>query len=137
MKQLTPIALGIALIASTGIVSGCSGNKSLCLPEPITASAPNVNAGAEITVSAAPARCNLGYDEQKSYSLLLLSEASNDEGKRLPQTPVNSDGSFSVDIHVPAETPKGNATLLVQGSPFDSCSGQDSCAAYSVSFIVE
>ncbi|OIH83409.1 hypothetical protein BLJ79_15085 [Arthrobacter sp. UCD-GKA] len=128
--------LGILGLAGSFLVSGCASSNP-CLPEPMSASAAAVEAGASLVVSAPSATCNLGYGPETTYGLTLISVVPPAWPPVSIRVPVNQDGSFSTRVRIPKDFPAGDATVLVTGSPLDGCGTEGSCAAYSVSFTVQ
>ncbi|WP_290472682.1 hypothetical protein [Leifsonia sp. 71-9] len=141
-RRVVAAALAAALAAPLALVlAGCGSAVRFgpppCLPAPlqVTPSAPA--RGGAITVSSPPASCDLGYSDGHSYSVILAAAAAI-EGTPGPRTEpveaeVAADGSFSIPVAIPADFPRGDAVVIVTGSPYDECGtdGTGSCAGYA------
>lgn len=137
MKKVALLAIAAALIIPSCLVTSCSSRDTTCLPAALEVSHATAKPGTLLQVSAPPAACDLGYADQEVYTLELISENPDAVNSSLQEAKVNEDGSFSSDILIPSNFPLGPASVLVTGSPFDDCKDDKSCAAYTVSFVVE
>lgn len=120
-------------ILSFGLV-GCVSSSPQCLPAPLTASPITASQGGAIVVSSAQSSCRLEYEIGHTY---LISLSANDTTAGPVTATVNSDGSFTQKISIPAAFPKGTAYVIVTGSTFDNCESGGSCAGYSTTITVE
>jgi hypothetical protein len=69
---------------------------------------------------------------------MLLADASRTSRETV--APVAEDGEFSATVDIPADFPRGPATIIISGSTFDECAedpppGVD-CAGYQVGLTV-
>ena len=136
------ITAAATVMAFSGL-TGCS-SPARCLPQPLAASATVVERGSTVKVSSPKASCDLGYKAGHTYAITIASEGSPSSGTPTPgpqTTPttvtVNVDGSFATTVPVPVDFPIGPASIVVKGSPLDSCEDAGSCAGYAKEISVK
>jgi hypothetical protein len=126
-------------------LAGCGSSARLridrCLPAPLEVTPPGPDAGTTVTISSPPADCDLGYSDGHTYSVTLMAPgAPGTPGTRTPpvEVEVAADGSFSVPLAIPDDFPRGDASVVVSGSPYDECGkdGTGSCAGYTAAVRV-
>lgn len=138
MRRLngTRRAAAILVVAAIGslplTLTGCT-SRPQCLPAPLRVNPSSATAGQQVTLSAAPAACDLGYEASHTYTLALQIHGTV---TKLRAVPVHADGSFTAVLTVPAATPAGTAEIVVTGSPFDHCDDTASCAAYATTLHI-
>jgi hypothetical protein len=107
-----------------------------CLPAPLQVTPSTASAGGTVTVSSPAADCDLGYAARHTYAVTLSAQGvPGAPGTRTPpvEVEVAADGSFSVALAIPDDFPRGDAFVVVTGSPYDECGhdGTGSCAGYT------
>lgn len=132
-----PLGLAASITMLTaGSLTACAPASDRCLPAPLAASPTEVSPGESLTVESEAAKCDLGYEDGATYSVVVIS--SSGEKSEEVDVPVERDGSFSTDVVVPESFPDGHASVVVSGSAYDDC-GDDSgsCAAYTIEVMIE
>lgn len=130
------VSAGLAALLFAATLSACSPGANRCLPADLEASPSEVRAGESLTIASAAAECDLGYDGETPYSIVLIS--SSGERSDDVELPVREDGRFSEELVVPDSFPAGASSVVVTGSTYDDCGDDDSgsCAAYSTDITV-
>lgn len=132
-RRLVSVSSAALLFAAT--LSGCASGPNRCLPADLEASPTVVRAGESLIVASAAADCDLGYVEDTTYSIVLIS--SSGERSEDAELPVSEDGRFSGELLVPDSFPSGTASVVVTASTYDDCDdGSGSCAGYSTDIAV-
>ncbi|WP_313539679.1 hypothetical protein [Leifsonia aquatica] len=108
---------------------------------PLEVPPPGPDAGTTVTISSPAAECDLGYSAGHTYSVTLVAEGvPGAPGTRTSpvEVEVAADGSFSVPLAIPDDFPRGDASVVVSGSPYDECGtdGTGSCAGYTAAVRV-
>ncbi|ERK71402.1 hypothetical protein [Leifsonia aquatica] len=138
------VAAGLAAALALTL-AGCGSSARLgidrCLPAPLEVTPPGPDAGTTVTVSSPAAECDLGYSAGHTYSVTLVAEGvPGTPGTRTSpvEVEVAADGSFSVPLAIPDDFPRGDASVVVSGSPYDECGkdGTGSCAGYTAAVHV-
>lgn len=130
---------GAAVVALLLCLTGCGPAVtvpgSVCLPAPLRVSPVPAAAGDSLVVSSGPADCDLGYGPHQTYRVKLV--APHVSSPSVSVEPA-SDGHFSVELPVPAGFPRGDAFVVVTGSPFDQCDDTmtGSCAGYAATIRI-
>lgn len=139
------IAASVLAAALALGLAGCGSSVRLgpppCLPAPLEVAPPRPDAGTTVTVSSPAAECDLGYSAGHTYSVTLVAEGvPGTPGTRTSpvEVEVAADGSFSVPLPIPDGFPRGDASVVVTGSPYDECGkdGTGSCAGYTAAVRV-
>ncbi|WP_144875948.1 hypothetical protein [Microbacterium sp. 1.5R] len=126
------IAMATALAAS-GLTACASTTR--CLPAELTASPARIAAGDTLTLASGPAECDLGFESEPIYTVVLYSSTAQ-QSEPLEVAP-GEDGTFSSEISIPESFSPGIATVVVTGSPYDECGNESgSCAQYSVDVTI-
>lgn len=132
-RRLAAAGLALSLTAASLMVTGCAP-AARCFPEPLKATPASVAAGGAVTISSAAARCDLGYPDGHTYSIVLWHRGIHSESSSVRVAP---DGAFGTELTVPADFPHGEAFVVVSGSTYDDCADTGSCAGYSTTITVE
>jgi len=136
----TARTIGVLLVLAGALATaGCSSSgfppPASCLPARMHADPAAVAPGGVVTVSAGSPDCDLDYEPGHRYTIRL-------RAVRVSSPPitvaVDRDGRFSAEVPVPADFPRGSASVDVTGSPYDECgkNGSGSCAGYRVAVEV-
>jgi len=142
-KTRTQIAASLAVLLAAGATvallsyarsSGAIRPAAACFPAPLQAEPAVVHPGQPLTVRSGAAACRLGYAPRHAYSVTLQHRESVTTPISVDVTP---DGRFRATIDVPATFPRGDAVVIVTGSPYDRCEDSGSCVGYSVTLVVD
>jgi len=124
---------GLAVLAITLAVAGC-GRTPLtrgggCMPAQPSANPSVVELGGQLTVSSQGFDGCDAYADPAEYPLV-MGTAGRQPPQPLGSVVVQTDGSFSTTITVPAMTTPGEAYLNLFGYRQDECDDSGSCAGY-------
>ena len=125
----------LTILCSVPLVACASDGSEWCGPAALHVTPDRAAPGASVTVSSPAAACDLGLGEGATYVVTLHSDTGR-RGRPV-EAPVSPEGAFSVEVPVPAGFPTGPASVLVTGSPLDSCGEGASCAAYTAAMEIE
>ncbi|PYI69839.1 hypothetical protein CVV68_01670 [Arthrobacter livingstonensis] len=90
-----------------------------CLPPPFSVSATTATAGATVTVAASDATCNPRYGKTAQVQVTLRDSNGVEIVKEL--APMNDQGGFSVELHIPAAAAPGPAAVEAYPYNLDWC----------------
>ncbi|WP_431220912.1 hypothetical protein [Leifsonia xyli] len=133
-------ALGAAVLAVVLVgqaqSAGLIAPASVCFPAQLEAAPAVAHPGQDVTLSSGAADCDLGYDPGHTYAVTLQHRETRTAPMRVV---VATDGSFRVTVAVPATFPRGQAVVIVTGSPYDECDDTPSasCVGYSIPLAVD
>jgi hypothetical protein len=132
IPRFTLCAAALAFSLSGCITTSPPPSTSLCTPR-FTIEPAVVPPGGTITL-ASDTECDAAQPNG-GWSVLIAPVGRPDEGVRTTVTDV-FDGSFSVNLSVPATFPIGEAFAGIENWDYSECRGSGSCASASASFTV-
>ena len=137
MRWLVPV-LAVAMLSGCHVVLSLNADPRGCLPELAHATPSSAPAGSVITVSAPAANCDLEYYGEIEYTVGIANIGTGGPDT-MQKFMVQPDGSFTVDVEVPADLSPGEAYVHIAGSRYVTapCLDNASCATYDVSFTVD
>lgn len=137
MKIRAVVGLGVLVLALTGL-AGCTGSEGLpgatiCVPR-IHIDPKEASAGMTIVVSSTDT-CDIAAP--KGGWVVVASRVGAGETPLAQTTTSQSfDGSFRVELAIPAGSPAGDAWAGITNWDYSACADNGSCAAAMTEFTI-